>query len=190
MPSQRTYLVQDIPDLSIRMIRENLDNLPDYQLPEGYSFAWYKLGFEKHWLDIHLKADRLNHFGEHTFAKQFGIDDEILSKRQVYILNSDKAFIGTTSAWYADNKPKGDSGMIHWVAIIPEEQGKGLAKPLLSIIGNRLKNLSHKRAYLGTSTARIPALNLYLHFGFLPEIKNEQDEERWQLIKPYLKYKW
>ena len=37
-----------------------------------------------------------------------------------------------------------------------------------------------------TGTARIPAIKLYLKFGFVPDIKSEQDAEAWRTIKKSL----
>jgi GNAT superfamily N-acetyltransferase len=68
-------------------------------------------------------------------------------------------------------------------------QGKGLANPLMSIICHRLRELGHSRFYLTTSTARIPAINLYLKFGFQPEINSNEDLLAWREISNKLKYK-
>ena len=72
------------------------------------------------------------------------------------------------------------------MAIIPSMQGRGLAKPLLTVVCNRLRDLHHQRAYLITGTARIPAIKLYLKFGFVPDIQSEQDAEAWRSIQAKL----
>jgi hypothetical protein len=43
----------------------------------------------------------------------------------------------------------------------------------------RMKTLGHVRAMLGTQTVRIPAINLYLSAGFVPEIADEADRAAW-----------
>ena len=68
---------------------------------------------------------------------------------------------------------------VHWVAIVPDHQGKGLAKPLLTAICNRLVEIGHDRAYLTTNTVRLPAINLYLAYGFEPEIDTDEDRRVW-----------
>ena len=38
------------------------------------------------------------------------------------------------------------------------------------------------QAYLSTDAVRIPAIRLYLKFGFEPDIQNAQDERAWEEI--------
>jgi hypothetical protein len=47
----------------------------------------------------------------------------------------------------------------------------------------RLRELGHTGAYLTTSAARIPALNLYHQFGFVPVIRDETERAVWQEIE-------
>jgi hypothetical protein len=51
----------------------------------------------------------------------------------------------------------------------------------------RLHELGHEKAYLVTSSARINAINLYLQFGFRPEILRAEDESCWEQLKGHLK---
>lgn len=72
---------------------------------------------------------------------------------------------------------------VHWVAIAPCAQGRGLAKPLMTNICRRLRDLGHQRAYLTTAPERIVAINLYLKFGFVPVFKGETERAVWQEIQ-------
>lgn len=165
------------------MIRENLDNIPQYELGPDFSLQWYNKGYEKIWLDIHKAADKYHDFVDDFFTKQFGSDEKLLHQRQCYLFDKDNIPFATASAWFDNDYTGNEYGRVHWVAIIPQMQGKGLANPLLTIVCNRLRQLGHKRAYLGTSTARIPAINLYLKFGFKPHIRSDEDVQIWQKLK-------
>lgn len=169
------------------MIRDTLDNLPVFELPENVHLAWYQAGDEQHWLAIHIAADQFNTFSLKLYQREFGTDAALLAQRQCFLVDQAGRYLGTTTAW-VDDRFGAEYGRIHWVAIVPEAQGSGLAKPLLRSACLRLRELGHTRAYLLTSTARIPALNLYLRFGFKPHISGETDRERWELVRDLLKY--
>jgi len=169
------------------MIRENLDDIPDYGLPAGYSIRWYQPGDETYWRRIHLLADKYTNVTPDLFEKEFGTNTEMLAKRQCFLLDSKGSPIGTASAWFGRHSEQ-SLGRIHWVAILPSEQGKGLAKPLLTTACNRLKDLGHSRAHLTTQTVRVAAINLYLKFGFVPAIVSERARYIWRRLQKHLKY--
>ena len=173
---------------SIAMVRNDLQHIPDYVLPPGYSYRWYQKGDEELWVKIHLLADQHNRITPELFQTQFGSDEQRLRMRQCYIFDPDGTAIGTATAWYDDDYQGMAYGRVHWVAITPPAQGQGLAKPLMTLICERLKWLRHERAYLTTSAVRIPAVNLYLHFGFAPVISSEEEFAKWERIRGQLKY--
>jgi ribosomal protein S18 acetylase RimI-like enzyme len=173
--------------LNVRMVRENLDNIPEYDLPAGYSVRWYRPGYEKHWQEVQLLADEYTRVTPDLFEKQFGTDIQLLSERQCFLCDDEENIIGTATAWL-DNLGGKSLGRIHWLAIAPQQQGRGLANPLLTIICKRLKDLGHSKTYLTTQTVRIPAINLYTKFGFAPAIDSERDREIWEKLRQHVKY--
>ncbi len=38
--------------IPVAMIRPDLNDLPDFELPSGYAIHWYNKGDEKHWIFI------------------------------------------------------------------------------------------------------------------------------------------
>ena len=168
------------------MIRENLENIPHFPLPKPYQLRWYRPGDEAEWTKIHIKSDRYNVFPPEKFAGQFGTDEELLKKRQCYLCDGDGSAVGTATAWFYDNYKGKQYGRIHWVAIMPAYQGKGLAKPMMTIMLERLGELGHVRACLGTNSMRLPAISLYMKFGFVPEIETKADRRIWRKIQEEL----
>jgi len=164
------------------MTRANLDNLPEFALPSGFVLRWYRPGDEAHWLRIHLFADHFNTITPELFQKLFGSDEQNLRDRQCYLLAPTGQVIGTGTAWFNDNFEGARWGRVHWVAIVPEFQGQGLGKCLLSAVCRQLRELGHERAYLSTSTARVPAIRLYWKFGFEPMIRNAEEEALWREV--------
>jgi len=162
------------------MTRENLEAIPEFALPAEFALRWYRPGDEAHWLSIHRRADQYNPITPDTFAQQFGADFEQLGQRQAYLIGPDQEVIGTGAAWFDNNFGGTRIGRVHWVAIVPEYQGRGLSKPLMCAVCRRLHELGHGRAYLTTSAARARAIQLYLRFGFVPLIRDEAERASWR----------
>ena len=167
-------------NLPVKMVRESLDNIPEFTVPVGFSLRWYRRGDERHWFGIHVVADVQNQITRELFQREFGTDERLLTERQCYLLDAGGNPIGTGTAWFDDDFVGTRVGRVHWVAVVPEHQGRGLAKPLMTEVCRRLSELGHTRAYLSTSTARLRAIRLYLRFGFVPLIRNEMEAALWQ----------
>ncbi len=174
-------------NVSVLMRRDTICGLPDHALPQHhspakqYSLRPYRSGDAAHWTRIHLAADQYNEFTPDSFAVQFGEDETILSERQFFLCAGDET-IGTATAWWNDSFEGAAWGQVHWVAIAPPFQGRGLAKPLLCAVCRRLQELGHERIFLDTSTARVPAIRLYQSFGFVPHIRNQTDVFVWRAL--------
>ena len=167
-------------DMNIDMIRESLEDLPNYPPIPGFPIVTYEPGFEKAWLDIHLAADNWNTFDESTFAGQFGTNYSLIRARQRYVQSPESVLVATATAWFDGVRPDSAApGLIHWLAVHPEYQGKGLSKPLLLSVCRLLRDLGHETVVLRTSILRPVAVNLYLLFGFLPVLKTDAEKRNW-----------
>ena len=166
----------DAKGRKVRMYRPDLENIPRFEVPDGYSLRRYRRGDEGNWTRIQTRADEYNTTTAEKFDQQFGPDHEALALRQYYLCDASGRAIGTATAW-ADSP---QVGRVHWVAIVPEFQGRSLSKPMLAAVCNRLRELGHVRAVLGTYTLRVAAIGLYLKFGFLPEISGPEDAAAWR----------
>lgn len=171
------------PLRKIEMRRSDLDNILECGFPSEFYVKLFKPGCEKTWIDIQTQADIHGNFDMDRFRNAFINDYESLAKRQYYMFTRQSQPIGTATAWYANNKPDGNCGLVHWVGIRPEFQGRGLAKPLLTIVLTRMKQLGHRSASLRTATIRLPAINLYLKFGFVPVVNHSEERGYWEEVK-------
>jgi ribosomal protein S18 acetylase RimI-like enzyme len=161
------------------MVREDLEGIPCFSLPPSYNIRPYRQGDEQDWYTIQSAADRYNTITPDLFFQEFGSNQELLAQRQLYLCDSHQTAVGTATAWFGNQNRGKSYGLVHWVAILPEHQGQGLAKPLMAATCFRLRELGHSQAYLTTSTARIAAINLYLLFGFSAEINNAGEQLIW-----------
>ncbi len=172
---------------SVIMATAHLAQTPLNSFSDGYGMRWYQPGDEDTWVQVQGASDRFNTITRELFIKAFGTDETVLAERVGFLVDPASHAIGTATAWIDPHWHGKTVGQVHWVAIVPEYQGKGLAKPMLSAVCQRLLQLGQTEAYLETSTGRIPAINLYRSFGFEPVITNEADRALWREVGPHLK---
>lgn len=171
---------------SLDLVRETLNGIPDHGLPPGYSVRWFEPGDEKLWVEVYSAAERYFEVTPELFAREFGHDAAALPARQFFLMDEGREAVATATAWWDEDYDGGAWGRVHWVAVVPGRQGRGLAKPLMTIVCRRLRDLGHTRACLTTSSGRVPAVNLYLKFGFVPNIRSEEELAAWQALAPWL----
>lgn len=175
-------------NVTLCMIRRDLEGIPEYPLPPGFSLRRYRPGDEAEWVRVQTLAERYVQISLDLFRREFGTDPVPLSERMLFLTDSQGEAIGTATAWFDPSFQGRLFGRVHWVAVVPQFQGRGLARPLLAGVCQRLRDLGHTNAYLITSSARIPALNLYRKFGFVPEVRNDQEREAWVALEGQLRY--
>ncbi|MCW8133499.1 MAG: GNAT family N-acetyltransferase [Planctomycetota bacterium] len=171
----------------VRMSRSTLRDLPVFPLPPGYTLRWFEPEDRARWTLLQRAADTLQPIPETLFEEQFGSDAAEWRRRICLLCGPDGREVGAAAAWFGSASAGRDWGRIHWVAVHPSCQGQGLSKPLISAVCARLAELGHARAYLTTSTARVPAIRLYLKFGFAPDEQNEEDRRAWAEIRESLR---
>jgi len=168
------------------MIRENLEDIPRFPVPPGFSIRWFQEGDERIWLEIQSASERYLEITPALFAKEFGSDPAVVGERQFFLLDSRQRPVGTATAWFDDSYRGLPHGRVGWLAVVPEMRGNGLSKPLMTILCDRLRELGHRRTYLTTATVRFPAIRLYSEFGFVPEIKDAKDRVIWDELEQKL----
>jgi ribosomal protein S18 acetylase RimI-like enzyme len=171
------------------MTRENLWSLPQYPLPGGFTIRRFRPGDEWRWAEVETSV------GEFTDAKaarehfewEFGGRTDELGSRCHLLVAPGGRVVGTASAWYGRDIEGELRGRLHFVAIEPGHQGRGLAKPLVGAAMNRLVRL-HRRAYLTTQTTSFKAIKIYLDLGFEPRIETPLHLHGWKLMADLLRH--
>ena len=167
------------------MLRPDLHKIPQHPLPSPYTIGWYKEGDDINgW---RLRPNQICFIPPISPIYQtYSEHRALLSQRQMYLYDAGGKAFGTVTAWF--EKLAGRTyGKINWMLLVPEVQGLGLSKALLSLSLQRLGELGHTRALLYTLTARIAAINLYRQFGFVPLIGGGADLEAWDEVNFLLK---
>lgn len=175
-------------DLTFQSYREDLENIPACPPPEGYAIRSYKRGDRDHWVRI-WQAAGLKGWDwstRQTFDNDFGGHLQAMPKRCVFATTDAGEPVGTVTAWFGRMRGK-RWGMIHWYAIDPAHQGRGLGGPLLAECLRRMRACGHRRATVGTQIIRLPAIKRYVQLGFRPESPEVRKLLRKYISHPVLK---
>jgi ribosomal protein S18 acetylase RimI-like enzyme len=176
-------------NIPIIMVRKNLDNIPQYDFPRGYSLQGFEAGDVKPWLHIWAMSDLGSSHGAVTlrvFKKHLGCDMKGMYRRGFFLVSPDGQDIGTITSWY--HRYRGLRwGRIHFAAIVPEYRSRGLAKPMMCAAMNHLRLLGHKRVMLTTESHRIPAIKVYRDFGFTADMTTKNASQAWKEINRSLR---
>src|SRR5689334_13078467 len=90
--------------IQVRMVRQHLDHIPEFSLPSGLSLRFYKTGDIENWLRIQKAADlHTKDINHELFRHYFGSDDNMISQRQLFLIDSQQCAIGTATAWFDEN---------------------------------------------------------------------------------------
>jgi GNAT superfamily N-acetyltransferase len=165
------------------MVRQSLADLPEFAVPAGFALRWHAPGDAANWLRIWQAADAYQAITPDRFEREFGPDPSLWAERQCFLCDASGAAVGTATAWFDDDYFGRRCGRVHWVAVRPPFQGRGLSKPLLAATCRRLRELGHDCAYLVTETVRLPAIRLYWQFGFRPDLRTGEDFSRWREVQ-------
>ncbi len=136
-------------------------------------------------------ADDYETYDFDRFKEEFASDLSSMEKRCLFLVSPDGQDIGTATAWVEEDWFQEAPRLwarLHWIAIVPEFQGRGLAKPMLSAVMNLSKGFAFARALLYTESVRLPAIELCLDFGFVPNLSYPEGESAWALISAAMEY--
>lgn len=163
-------LDKSVPYAGLYMRRAPGAPLSPCPLPDGYRFAMYTEGSEADWarietsvLEFSSEFAALMHFNE-----KFLPHADALSRRCLYIENSDGVKVATATAWWSDIEGA-QRPWLHWVAVDPAYQGLGLGKALVSRVTALMLELEGDvDFYLHTQTWSYRAISIYMRNGFIP----------------------
>lgn len=172
---------KSIPYYPLTMVKENTEDYPRYELPEGYFFVFYKNGDENYWAEIETDVGQFDSVekGLECFRREF-LDGQDLNpeSRMLFVVAPDGEYAGTASLWngtfYGEKKQR-----IHWVAVKDSHSGKGIAKAMLCRLMHLYGDLGYSGfLYLLTGTRNWHAVSLYRKFGFCEFISERSPSSR------------
>ena len=161
----------------LRMVRPNLENLPELELPVGYGMRTYRKGDEVHWARIISDS-----FGGRERTAQ-DTENEITNRDVFlpdgfYFATHRGIPVGTACAWRQSVDEK-DVGYVHMVGVVAEHTGHKLGKWVSLAVLCYFRDNNFKCSILDTDDFRIPAIKTYLNLGFIPVYVEDGQPERW-----------
>ena len=79
-----------------------------------------------------MEAEPYHDVTPDLFRREFGGGDAHLPARQLFVCDATGREVGTATAWFNDDDRGLHWGRIHWVAISPDCQGRGLGRALVA----------------------------------------------------------
>lgn len=164
-------LDRSLPHIGVIMVRpaQPLPSRPP--LPAGYAIVHYRPGMEKAWAAIETAAGEFDDPAAalNRFQTEFLPHAAELADRCLFIVDPQGSPVATTTAWYGSQLGRERQPRLHWVAVMPDHQGRGLARALIGAALQVYRQLGEDGdVYLTTQTWSTVAIRLYLDYGFLP----------------------
>lgn len=158
--------------------------LPPTQVrfPDGYSFRLFQPGDELHWARIAHEAEQFASIDEACtyFHNEFINHSDRLMEGCFFCCDRDGVPVGTATAWNCVRNGM-EHGMLRWVVVSKQAQGKGLCRPLVGLAVQALAR-KYERAVLHTQTTSYKGIRVYLDMGFIPDMQAERAESGWEMV--------
>lgn len=133
--------------------------------PDGLRVRRYQHGDAAAWADIHESAGVYSSDSMDLFHREFGDHPELLGARQVFV-EDDGEPVATGTAWIAAPRRSDDWGRLHWIAVRPSHQRRGIATALVRHLLGVFADLGCTRVFLTTGAENLKAIALYRTLGF------------------------
>lgn len=154
----------------------SLDSVPDWVLPTEFSVRKAAGG----------DADGLSEVLGAAFP-EFGwnadkVRSELLEHPEVlstFLIQRGERIVATASCKTSDEPIV---GYLHWCAVHPDAQGARLGRMVCIAVLQEFAAGAMTSAILDTDDSRLPAVKTYLNLGFVPELRDDDDHARWQVV--------
>lgn len=143
---------------------------PAPALPDGFRYHMYAPGDIAAWSAVEAAVDEFDDEVQARahFQKEFMPHEAALRERMVFILGPDGQAVADAAAWWGEDAALGGRfAMLHWVAVRPDAQGKGLGRAVSARAMACFPRLGPSGdIWLTTQTWSHVAIGLYLSLGF------------------------
>ena len=136
-------------------------------LPEGFSIRGYRPGDEDAWAALEYETGDFDTPEEarRYFAGTYCAHPRELAERCLFAVDGQGRAAGTCTAW-RDPRGDGEAASLHWLAVSPSHQGKGLGRALCRRALEIFQDLGEFPVYIHTQPWSWKAVLLYTKEGF------------------------
>jgi GNAT superfamily N-acetyltransferase len=154
-------------NIIMRIDRDAFDS-SEPELPQGFSFCHFTPRNVDDWSRIETSVLEFasEKLAKSYFEATFLPCEEELRKRCLFVLNAEGVPVATANAWYVDSD-LGYQALLHWVAVCPEYQGRGIGKAVVKKALSVFSRLDEGHSvWLHTQTWSHVAIRMYHSLGF------------------------
>lgn len=164
----------------LRMVRPNLLDLPNIELPTDYKLRTYRTGDEQHWANIITDSFGGRPRTVQDTTNEITSRDVFLPDGLFFVTHNDIP-VGTATAW-RQSVEESDIGYVHMVGVLGEHTGRKLGKWVSLAVLYYFRDNGYVCSMLDTDDFRLPAIKTYLNLGFVPVYVDKTQPERWDKI--------
>lgn len=158
------------------MKKDTLADLPQLDIPEGYSLRSFQSGDVTEWEHV----IRISFAREIAFGDKIGFQPPFLPEKILFLCYQGLA-VATAVAWEKEDRDI-DCGYLHMVGALPGHSGKGLGYTIALAALHRMRDEGKQAALLETDDFRLPAIEIYLRLGFVPLSMEDGHSGRWEKV--------
>lgn len=164
----------------LRMVRPNLEDLPELVIPEGYGLRSYIKGDEIHWANIITDSFGGSKRTAEDTRKEI-IERDVFVPDGLFFTTYEDTPVGTACAW-RQSVDETEVGYVHMVGVESKHTGHKLGKWVSLAVLYYFRDNGFICSMLDTDDFRIPAIKTYLNLGFIPLFIEDTQHSRWKQI--------
>ena len=161
----------------LRMVRPNLEDLPELVIPEGYGLRSYIKGDEIHWANIITDSFGGSKRTAEDTRREI-IERDVFVPDGLFFTTYEDIPVGTACAW-RQSVDETEVGYVHMVGVESKHTGYKLGKWVSLAVLYYFRDNGFVCSMLDTDDFRIPAIKTYLNLGFIPLYVEDTQHSRW-----------
>lgn len=163
----------------VRMVLGELEVKRAVPYPKPIRRRAFRRGDAEAWVRIQEQTGVYPGMNADVFRREFASGFDVLRERMFFLEHESSGPIATSTAWFDTESSR---GRIHWVAVVPAWQGRGLGTMLVVDTCELLWALGHSKIFLTTERQNLGAIRLYMRLGFRPDPRDTEEVEAWARI--------